>query len=261
MIEYNMMDKELFLCKCMHGGPVFEKDLGRTIPAVSEEIVKKILYTAIEKYGSCAVLAIDTDLYNAVVGLLFFYPKIYYDFLNEAHPCIQDPKELKKINPVVENIISAPSFDELENKDKILFIECMQVVGKSGKKEINFDEDPSNKTKSIEYKPYTSRGIGEGMLIKLVSWARNFGWKKIQSNAVPDVKPLKLWWGNQSLNGFLRMGFTVIKGSENFHEEVLETVTNMKKGLHGRKIQKMWKDYEGLSDKDLVTTYQVELIL
>jgi hypothetical protein len=35
----------------------------------------------------------------------------------------------------------------------------------------------------------------------------------------------------------------------------------MKKGLHGKKIQTMWKDYESLSDKDLGTTYQVELVL
>jgi hypothetical protein len=256
-----MMDKNLFLSKCMHGGPVFEKDLGKVVPDVSEEIVKQILYTAIEKYGSCAVLAIDTVLYNAAVGLLFFYPKIFYDFLNGAHPCIQDPKELNKIKPVVENIISAPSFEELEDKDKILQIECMQVVGKSGKTEINFDGDPSIKTKPIEYISYTSKGIGDGMLTKLISWAGNFGWKKIQSTATPDVKPLKLWWGNQTVNGFLKKGFKVIKGSEEFHEEVLEAVTNMKKGLHGKEIQKMWKDYESLSDKDLATTYQVELVL
>jgi len=256
-----MMDKELFLCKCMHGGPVFGKDLGNTVPEVSEEIVKQILYTAIEKYGSCAVLAIDTDLYNAVVGLLFFYPKVFYDFFNGAHPCIQDPKELNKIQPVAGKLSSAPSFEELEDKDKILSIECMQVVSKSSKKKINFDEDSLNKRESIEYIPYTSRGIGDGMLTKLISWARNFGWKKIQSTAIPDVKPLKLWWGNQTVNGFLKKGFTIIKGSEEFHEEVLEAVTNMKNGLHGKKIQKMWEDYESLSDKDLATTYQVELVL
>jgi hypothetical protein len=256
-----MMDKELFLCKCMHGGPIFEKDLGKTVPDVSEEIVKQILNTAIEKYSSCAVLAIDTDLYNAIVGLIFFYPKTFYDIFKGAHPCIQDPKELNKIKPTLEKIIFAPSFDELKDEDKILCIECMQVVGKSGKIMIDSPEDPSNRGKTIEYKPYISKGIGDGMLTKLISWARNFGWRKIQSSAIPDVKPLRLWWGNQSITGFLKKGFTIIKGSEQFHDEVLKSVTNMKKGLHGKKIQTMWKDYESLSDKDLGTTYQVELVL
>lgn len=267
-----MMDKELFLCRCMHGGPVFKEDLGKTVPEVSEEIVKQILNSAIDKYGSCAVLAVDIDLLNAVVGLLFFYPKIFFDIFNRkiltdiqdyhmTHPCIQDPKELNKIKPVLNKIISAPSFNELEDKDKILYIECMQVVRKSGRKNIHYREDPSSKRKLIEYFPYISKGIGDGMLTKLISWARDSGWKKIQSSAIPDVKPLRLWWGNQSLSGFLKRGFSIIKGSEQFHEQVLETVSNMKKGLHGKEIQTMWKEYEYLPDKDLVTTYQVELIL
>jgi len=261
MIKYNMMDKKLFLCKCMHGGPIFEKDLGKTDPNVSEETVKQILNAAIEKYNSCAVLAIDTELYNAIIGLLFFYPKVISDLFNGAHPCIQDPKELNKIEPNLNKIISSPSLDELEDKDKILNIACMQVVGKSGKIKLDSLEEPSGKRKTIDYVPYTSKGIGDGMISKLISWAQDFGWKKIQSTAIPDVKPLKLWWGNQSLNGYLKRGFTIIKGSEQFHEEALKGVTSMKKGLHGKEIQTMWKEYESLSDKDLVTTYKVELIL
>ncbi|MHA2009752.1 MAG: hypothetical protein ACXABO_06585 [Promethearchaeota archaeon] len=261
LIEYNMMDKELFLCRCMHGGPILKKDLGKTVPNVSEEIVKQIFNAAIAKYGSCAVLAIDSELHNAVIGLLFFYPKVFYDVFNEAHPCIQDQKELNKIRANLDKIISAPSFDELKEKDKILCIECMQVVGKSGKVNIYSREDPSNNRKSIEYKPYTSQGIGDGMLTKLISWAREFGWKKVQSTAIPDVKPLRMWWGNQSLNGFLKRGFTLIKGSEELHEEVLEAISSMKKGFHGKKIQQMWREYENLTDKELITSHRVELVL
>ena len=242
-----MMDKKLFLCRCMHLGPVFEKDLGQTVPEVSGETVKQILNSAIEKYGSCAVLAIDTDLNNAIIGLLFFYPKVYIENFNGAHPCIQEPKELNKIELILDKIISAPTFDEIKDKNKILCIECMQVVRKSSKH--NWD------------KSYNSMGIGDGMLAKLISWARDFGWKKIQSVAIPNVKPLKLWWGNQTLNGFLKRGFTIIEDSVQYHKEVLEAVNNMKKGLHGLEIQKMWKKYENLSDKDLIKTYQVELVL
>ena len=256
-----MMDKGLFLCRCMHGGPVLEEDLGKTDPNVSEEIVKQLLNVAIEKYSSCAVLAIDTELQNAIIGLLFFYPKILFDIFNGAYPCIQDPKELNKFKPIRDKIISAPIFDEFKDKDKILRIACMQVVGKPGKIRINSLEDPLNEKKKLEYMPYISKGIGDGMLSKLISWARDNGWKKIQSNAIPDVKPLKLWWGNQSLNGFLKRGFTIIKGSEQTHEEVLEAANNMKKGLHGKEIQAMWKNYESISDKELITTYQVELVL
>jgi hypothetical protein len=245
----------------MHLGPVFEKDLGQTVSNVSDEIVKQILNAAIEKYRSCAVLAVDNDLHNAIIGVLFFYPKIFIDNFFGARCCIQDPKELNKIKPILDKIISAPTFEEFKDKDKILCIECMQVVGKSGKRRIPSLEDSSNKLKIIEYMSYTSRGIGDGMLTKLISWARDSGWKKIQSTAIPDVKPLRLWWGNQSLNGFLKRGFKIIKGSEELHEEVLEGVNSMKKGLHGTEIQAMWKDYENLSEKDLITTHQVELVL
>ena len=99
------------------------------------------------------------------------------------------------------------------------------------------------------------------MLTKLISWARDSGWKKIQSTAIPDVKPLKLWWGNQTLSGYIKRGFKVIKGSEQINQEALKGINNMKKGLHGIEFQTMWKDYENLSDKDLITTYQVELVL
>jgi hypothetical protein len=245
----------------MHLGPVLENDLGKTVPEVSEEMVKQILNAAIEKYSSCAVLAIDTDLHNAIVGVLFFYPKIFYDIFEGAHPCIQDPKELNKIEPILKKIISAPSFSELKDEEKTLNIECMQVVRKSGKKKLISQGDTSSKLKTIEYMAYTGKGIGDGMLTTLISWARDFGWEKIQSTAIPDVKPLKLWWGNQSLNGFLKRGFTIVKDSGEFHKEVLEVVSNMKKGYHGKEIQEMWKNYQNFSEKDLVTTYQVELIL
>lgn len=252
-IKYDMMDKNLFLCKCMHGGPILEKDLGKTVSEVSEDTVKQILSSGIEKYGSCAVLAIDKGLHNAIIGLLFFYPKLIFDIFKDAYPCIQDPKEINKITPLLKKIISAPSFDGLKDKDKILKIACMQTVGKPGKIKIN--------DQSTEYRSYTSKGIGDGMLNKLISWARDYGWKKIQSTAVPDIKPLKLWWGNQSLNGFLKRGFTIVNDSEEFHEVVLEAVENMKKGLHGKDFQAMWKNYESISDREIATTYQVELIL
>lgn len=255
------MDEDLFLCRCMHLGPVFEMDLRKTVPEVSDEIVKKILNTAISKFGSCAVLAIDSDLYNAIIGVLFFYPQIFLDKLNGAHPCIQDPKELNKIKPILDKMLSVPNFEELQDKDKILRIECMQVVGKPGKRIINSYEDLSNKRETIKYASYTNKGIGDGMITKLITWARDYGWKKIQSTAIPDVKPLKLWWGNQSLSGYLKKGFTIIEGSKEIHKEVLDGINNMKKGLHGVEIQSMWKDYENKSEGELITTYQVELVL
>ncbi|MFX1457188.1 MAG: hypothetical protein ACFFDB_17560 [Promethearchaeota archaeon] len=129
----------------------------------------------------------------------------------------------------------------------------MQTVRKPGNIRIN--------DQLIEYRSYTSKGIGDGMINKLILWARASGWKKIQSTVIPDIKPLKLWWGNQSLSGFLKRGFTIVNGSEEFHEEVLEAVENMKKGLHGKDFQEMWKNYESLSDREIATTYQVELIL
>ena len=158
-IKYKMLDSESLLCKCMHGGPVFEEELGQSIHEVDNDTVCSFTELIIEKYGSNAILAIDTDLYDAIVGVLFFYPKVIYSiFSNQVVEgiCIQTGV-VNTIKDNLSRIENAPSLNDLNENDKILGINCMFVVSGPGEKLIN--------NREISWNRYLRKGIGDGLLV------------------------------------------------------------------------------------------------
>jgi GNAT superfamily N-acetyltransferase len=244
MIEYKMMNEELFLCKCMHGGPVFKQELGKSVKDVDNHVVQKVLKTMVSKYQSCAVLTIDTDLQNGIVGVLWFYPSILKTHA-DINFCIQDTTEVEKLRTYMDIIKNAPLIDNIPKDQRTLDIECLHVVLKSGEKE------------GITWEPYYSRGIGKTLVKTLITWAQRHGWKKIYATAIPDIKPLRLWWGAYTLNGYQSLGFKILSDTKKFHPEVLEGVLHMKQGKHGDHMKKMWEEYSHVSDTHIATTYKV----
>lgn len=57
--------------------------------------------------------------------------------------------------------------------------------------------------------------------------------------AIPNIKPLRLWWGAYTLAGYQSLNFRIVPNSKEFHPEVLEAIEHMKQGGHGRKMKKM----------------------
>ncbi len=239
------MDEKLFLCRCMHGGPVFKSDLGQPVSEVNQQGVKDVLRTIISKYSSCAVIARDDELNDSIIGVLWFYPSIIKEKMNNTSFCIQDPDEVRKLMKFKAFFRKAPSLKDIPDSQRSLDIECIQVVKNEGEKEW------------ISWKQYIGKNIGRNMVRHLQDWSKKKKWKKIYATAIPEIKPLRYWWGSYTLDKFISLGFKVIPDSKAFHPEVVEAVKNMKQGLHGEKVQRMWSQYSHLTEDEIACTYKV----
>jgi hypothetical protein len=85
-----------------------------------------------------------------------------------------------------------PPLEKLE--DKTLLVHCI-MVGYALKKE----------------NPYLRKGIGKRMVRFLIVWARNNGWKAIETKTYEDIPYLYAISGSAGKSFWKKLGFCVIK--------------------------------------------------
>lgn len=226
-----MIDRDRLLCRCMHGGPVPLPDARQAIPDVSQEVVEGWVSTAVARFGSCAVLAVDDA---QIVGVLWFYPAEVKQLFG-GPICVQGDNydALRDFDPA-----DLPPQEQLT--DLTLEIECVMLA-------------------RAPTADYTGRGLARRMVLHLIDWARERGWARIAARTIPEIQPLLLWYGAYSVDRYRALGFRVT--GDELCPGLLEGADSQKAGAHGPAFQAMWERYAGLSDDQIARVYRVVLAL
>ncbi len=204
-IVFEPMTKSFILWRCLHGGPlskntinVFPKNEGAEW-GVHRGINIPLLNKIIQTYGTCAILARDGD---QTVGFLRFYPKILYSMEGAGALCLQ---QAFPAGP--SNCLEDQSFPLLEDiQDKTLKVHCLMTGSPFQEKN-----------------PYQRKGIGTRMARELIQWAKEKGWKRIETTANEDLELLYAHTGQAGRCFWEKLGFQVVKTEmePRFHGEFL----------------------------------------
>jgi ribosomal protein S18 acetylase RimI-like enzyme len=187
------MTESFILWRCLHGGPlskntinVFPKNKGaewEVHRVTNIPLLKKIIKT----YGTCAILARDGD---QIVGFLRFYPEILFSMKEAGTLCLQQAFPAGPSNRLVDQ-----RFPPLEDiQDKTLKVHCLMT-----------------RSPFQEKNPYQRKGIGTRMARELMRWAKEKGWKRIETTANEDLELLYAHTGQAGRRFWEKLGFQVVK--------------------------------------------------
>ncbi len=180
------------LWRCIHRGPLKVDRL--EAPPVKDKKMDWPRFHArnvplIEKltalYGACAVVAIDGD---AIVGMLRFYPKVIWQ--KGDGMCLQQKFPQGPADDFVKT--EFPADDQIS--DRTLAVHCMMTG------------DPSQKEL-----PYQRKGIGSGMVKKLIEWAGQNGWTAIEATAYEDLPWIYKYTGATGKAFWEKLKFRVVE--------------------------------------------------
>ncbi|UCC68966.1 MAG: GNAT family N-acetyltransferase [Armatimonadota bacterium] len=236
MITYRMMDDTCLLPACLHRGPIPLASLHNvetTATAIEEQegiapgTLARFLRALCERYGSCAVLAVDGHL---VVGKLRFAPAQVEEMLSGI--CLQVAEAARRIADL--DLAALPARDDLANQ--ALRLDCYQVA-----------------------EGYRGQRIAKQMLETVIHWARAAGWQALSSTAIRHIPPLLNWSGQASLKALQQHGFTII--SQHVNPDLREGVVSQRLGYHGDKVKHQWEAFADISDEEAAVLYQLLLAL
>lgn len=187
------MTESFVLWRCLHGGPLSKNTINVSPKNKGEEreahrdtnipLLKKIIKT----YGTCAILARDGD---QTVGFLRFYPKTLYSMKEAGTLCLQQEFPAGPSKRLVNKRF--PPIEEIP--EKTLKVHCLMTGSP-------FQEE----------NPYQRKGIGTRMARELMHWAKENGWKRIETTANEDLELLYANTGQAGKRFWEKLGFQVIK--------------------------------------------------
>lgn len=231
MISYRMMDKDCLVTSCLHKGPIplaqcRDPELVaayiETVAAIPTGSVARVLRDLSERYGACGIMAIENDM---VVGKIRCYPQAVCD---RMPTCVQQEATFRVMMEM--DIASLPTREQAP----ILRIDCLQVV-----------------------EEYRRRGIADGMLDRLIDWAKATSWNALVASAIRQIPPLLDWCGQASCESLRRRGFVIL--SEKINMELREGVVSQRGGFHGQQVQEQWDAFAELSDDEAAVYYEMAL--
>jgi GNAT superfamily N-acetyltransferase len=231
-----MMDESCLLAVCLHGGPIplaslREAETAATAIEQQEGIapgtLARFLRALCQRYGSCAVLALDRDL---VVGKLRFAPAQVEEMLSGI--CLQGAEGARRIADL--EVATLPARGDLANET--LRLDCYQVA-----------------------EGYRGQRIAEQMLETALAWARAAGWRALSSTAIRHIPPLLNWSGQASLKALQQHGFTIVGRQVN--PDLREGVVSQRLGYHGDEVKRQWEAFADISDDEAAVVYELRLAL
>ena len=191
-IKIEMMSDEFILWRCLHGGPLSSKTIccwpkDTEMPWERYRIRNTGLIERLtDSYGACAVVARHGE---EIVGQLRFYPKAVWEMKGAGFLCLQQDYPAGPEDDFFSRRF--PPVDELE--DRTLKVHCL-MTGSPKQKE----------------NPYQRRGIGTRMVKKLVEWAGDMGWSRIEVDAFEDLPIIYEVTGGAGLIFWEKLGFGVV---------------------------------------------------
>jgi hypothetical protein len=187
------MTKEFVLWRCLHSGPVTretieEKPADNPLPW--ERYRKRnlpLLRNLTRVYGACAIVAMDGE---KIIGHLRFYPKAVCGMKGAGEMCLQQDFSSGPQDDFAE--MDFPPVEQIE--DKTLSVHCLMTGSPRWKDN-----------------PYQRKGIGSGMVLKLIEWARGRGWKAIEATAFEDLPIIYEITGSAGQTFWEKLGFSVVE--------------------------------------------------
>ena len=236
MIAYRVLDEDLVLPICLHGGAVplarlqelaagtpFESQFGLALGVHS-----RLMWAVARAYGATGVVAVASD---QIVGLLRFAPRALRETL--GHLCPQDEPYARALAKADEAAL--PDADQLG--PRALQIECLQIA-----------------------EAYQSRGIGQGLVGQAIAWARAHGWEELWAEGIAAIYPLMAWAGQMSARALEKHGFEVM--GQRIDEGLREGAASQIAGYHGQDVQDVWRDgHVGVTAEDAALRYEMRLLL
>ena len=190
-IVVEMMTQDFILWRCLHGGPLSSDTIDRWASGTNMPWArysarnKALLIKLTQIYGACAVVARRED---GTVGHLRFYPKSVSKMEKAGHLCLQQDFPSGPTDDFFET--DFPPREELE--DQTLKVHCLMTGS------------PSEKSN-----PYQRKGIGTRMVQRLIEWAIEEGWKRIEADAFEDLPIIYQVTGNAGRTFWNKLGFHV----------------------------------------------------
>ena len=223
MVEIEAMDEDYIMLDCLHDGPadtsICEPDgdlepgglpshpwsdktireLASEYPEISHGscgeypgVTREFMVEMIQRYETCAILAWEGA---RIVGIIRFFP------LSIAHIIANAPRR-------EPSVMAAGSSTLFEPDPKTLWVQCVMTsrAYASAKKIAGGTGAASRTMKEAGGR----RGRGLKLVLSLVSWARERGWKRIVKHTNAD---LDCWYGISGNAGkalWQKAGFKVI---------------------------------------------------
>ncbi len=188
-IVIEMMNDDFILWRCLHSGPLTIDTIDKW-PSDSDmpweryrSRNKALLAKLTEVYGGCAVVARCGD---SVVGQLRFYPKAVWEMEGAGFLCLQQDSPAGPLDDFPA--LDFPPREELD--DRTLKVHCLMTVSPC--------EDGDS---------YRRAGIGTRMAQKLILWARENGWKRIEADAFEDLPIIYQVTGSAGHTFWEKLGF------------------------------------------------------
>lgn len=197
-IHVRLMDEIFVVYRKMYAPPLTPANIGKVNPGDWAEhlehfrkegwhkIIEDFFRKQIRVLGSCAILAWEG---GGVIGKMYFTTKEMYNAFCKAggYYCVEHESMPKIIQSFREDDLATL----LASKSRTLFVVCFNVG--------HFD------------KRYQGKGIASAMLELLKNWARERGWRRLETPSCPDIVPFRALGPHILRRGALqRRGFYVI---------------------------------------------------
>ncbi len=198
-ITIEMMKDDFIIWRCLHNGPLTVDTIDR-LPSdscVPWEHFRARNIALLDKltasYGSCAVVARQGF---SIIGTLRFYPKTVWELKGAGYLCLQ-----QDFPAGPDDGFSADDLPPLHTlHDPTLKIHCLMTVPLSGNNE-----------------SYRRGGIGTGMVRKLIEWAGENGWKRIEVEAFEDLPLVYGVTGSAGITFWEKLGFHLVDRFPHLH--------------------------------------------
>ena len=231
-IDILLMDESFIVYRKMYKPPLTPENIGKINPGDWAEhlkrfkekgwqqVIKGFFRKQIRTIGSCGVLAWDGD---GVIGKMYFTTKELHDAFRKGghydvgYYCV----EHESMPRIIQSLSDAELEKLLASPSKTLKIVCFNIG--------HFDTH------------YQGKGIASAMIDLLKRWARERGWKRLETLAYPDIVPRA--WAPQILRrGALeRRGFYVLDEKKITAEEMAQRRAYL--NLKGELDEEFEKEY------------------
>lgn len=207
-----MMTPDFVLWRCLHDGPlssdmIEDSDSAPGGTRARYRARNKALLTKLtELYGACAVMARSGEI---IVGMLRFYPKAVWQKEGAGFLCLQQDFPAGPRDDFAS--CEFPRRGDLG--DQTLKVHCLMT-----------------RSPGTEGHLFRRLGIGTKMAQRLIEWAGESGWKRIEAEAFEDLPVVYEVTGSAGRTFWEKLGFHVAgRFPHPYLREPCEFVTRLEK--------------------------------
>jgi len=146
---------------------------------------RKLITKLTQRYGSCAVLALDDD---KIIGHLRFYPSAVWNMKGAGYLCLQQDFPGGPGDDFADR--DFPTREQLN--EQTLKVHCL-MTGSPAQAE----------------NPYQRQGIATTLVKTLIGWAKTNDWQRIEADSFEDLPLIYESTGNAGRTFWEKLGFKI----------------------------------------------------